>query len=415
MKIAVIGINFAPEQSGIAPYTSRAAELMSARGHCVTVFTTYPHYPQWRIADEYLPARRRDVSFLGQSGVTVVRLRHYVPSNPKSAARLVSELTFGLAILREKLREFDAILLVSPAMFSSALIAARLHYLRRGSGPIGLWVQDIYSAGMSQLDGGSSVSTSVVSRVERWLFRKVDGLLVIHDRFRRYIVSEMGIEQSKVSVSRNWTHLKPAVISSTELEAVRLSMGWGNDEHIVLHSGNMGIKQDLMNVIEAGHIADSTPGNKIRFVLMGGGSERNVLEVAARTVRSVEIIDSVSGELYPKVLAAADVLMVNEKAGSQDVAVPSKLTSYFSSGRPVVAASEAGSATRIEVENSGGGICVAPGDPACLYESVVLVANARSDLAEFGTNATRYVETHLSEQSAADRIDNFVKTLVMDN
>lgn len=415
MKIAVVGINFQPEQSGIAPYTSRAAEMMSAHGHCVTVFTTYPHYPQWRIAEEYLPARRRDVSLLEGTDVTVVRLRHYVPSNPKSASRLFSELSFGLALVKENLRAFDSILLVSPAMFSSALTVARLRYSRRGSIPIGLWVQDIYSAGMGQLNGGSSASTSVVSRVERWLFRKVDSLLVIHDRFRQYIVTEMGIESSKVSVSRNWTHIKPLEISNTELETVRSSMGWGDDEKIVLHSGNMGVKQDLMNVIEAGRVADATPGNKVRFILMGGGSERNDLVAACRTVRSVEIVDSVSDDLYPRVLAAADVLLVNEKPGSQDVAVPSKLTSYFSSGKPVVAASEYGSATRIEVENAGGGVCVAPGDPACLYETVDVIARADSDSAQFGINASRYVETHLSERSAADRIDRFLKSLVLQN
>ena len=50
MRILVAGINYAPEVTGIAPYTTGLAEGLAQRGHTVDVWTGLPHYPQWQIA-----------------------------------------------------------------------------------------------------------------------------------------------------------------------------------------------------------------------------------------------------------------------------------------------------------------------------------------------------------------------------
>jgi hypothetical protein len=62
-------------------------------------------------------------------------------------------------------------------------------------------------------------------------------------------------------------------------------------------------------------------------------------------MRSLEFRDQVSAEDFGRVLSSADVLLVNERPELSDMAVPSKLTSYFMSGRPVLAATDAASAT----------------------------------------------------------------------
>ncbi|MBD0321819.1 MAG: glycosyltransferase WbuB, partial [Aldersonia sp.] len=48
MRVKIVGINYAPETTGIAPYTSGLADGLAARGHRVEVLTGQPHYPQWR-------------------------------------------------------------------------------------------------------------------------------------------------------------------------------------------------------------------------------------------------------------------------------------------------------------------------------------------------------------------------------
>ena len=109
------------------------------------------------------------------------------------------------------------------------------------------------------------------------------------------------------------------------------------DEQVVLHAGNMGFKQDLENVIAAARLAERGP-TPIRLVLMGDGAERKRLERLAGDLPSVQFLDAQPEDVFMDVLAAADVLVLNERTTVLDMSLPSKITSYFRSGRPVVAA-----------------------------------------------------------------------------
>ncbi|MBN2701505.1 MAG: hypothetical protein JXR29_08650 [Methylothermaceae bacterium] len=48
MKILMVGLNFAPELTGIGKYTGELAEWLADRGHAVRVVTAPPYYPAWR-------------------------------------------------------------------------------------------------------------------------------------------------------------------------------------------------------------------------------------------------------------------------------------------------------------------------------------------------------------------------------
>ena len=47
-------------------------------------------------------------------------------------------------------------------------------------------------------------------------------------------------------------------------------MGWREDEFVALHSGNMGYKQALDNVVRAASLIARR--RRVRFVLLGDGS-----------------------------------------------------------------------------------------------------------------------------------------------
>ena len=48
LNITFISLNYAPELTGIAPYSTRLAEALTRRGHQLRVISGYPHYPEWR-------------------------------------------------------------------------------------------------------------------------------------------------------------------------------------------------------------------------------------------------------------------------------------------------------------------------------------------------------------------------------
>src|SRR5690606_38384852 len=118
---------YAPETTGIAPYTTSLAEGLAARGHRVTVVTAHPHYPEWRIRDGYGAWSAREE----QGGASVHRVRHYVPRKPRGVRRLLSELTLGLRFLAAPWHQPDVVLLVSPALFASGAALLRARWSRR--------------------------------------------------------------------------------------------------------------------------------------------------------------------------------------------------------------------------------------------------------------------------------------------
>jgi len=49
MRIAIYGINYAPELTGIGKYTGEMASWLARQGHDVHVITAMPYYPEWQV------------------------------------------------------------------------------------------------------------------------------------------------------------------------------------------------------------------------------------------------------------------------------------------------------------------------------------------------------------------------------
>lgn len=396
MRVLIVGLNYEPEATGVAPYTAGLARGLVQRGHDVRVITTMPHYPEWRVRDGYEAWSRREL--LG--GVRVLRLKHFVPRTPIGVARLLSEISFGARVLTSRWGAADLVIFVSPALFSTAmgLARARARHL-----PSAVWVQDLYSLGIVQAaeQSGRSLAARVIEATESWVLRAASRIVVIHDRFVPTVV-QLGARESVIQVVRNWTHVE--IGSSADVGRVRAAYGWDPAETVALHSGNMGVKQDLGNLVEAARKAYGE-GAPVRFVFTGGGSARRALEQQSEGLPNVQFLDALPEREYAAALGAADVLLVNECSGLRDMAVPSKLTSYFAAGRPVVAATDSESVTAAEIFVSGGGIRVDPARPERLLDGILRLREDTVLADELGANGRAYRRAVLSEQGAIDHYE----------
>lgn len=404
LRITILGINYRPEPTGNAPYTASLAEGLVAAGHKVRVITGYPHYPEWELKAGYTGWIRRETI----NGVEVVRLRHYIPRKPGQLNRLWMEITFGLRLAFARWSKPDAVLVISPALFSSALAILRTR-LRPNRPAVGIWVQDIYSRGVVEVNGKSRAG-SALAAAESYILKSADGVVAIHERFRQYFVNSLGVSSNDVRVIRNWTHLPPSPASGSV--DVRSRFGWSPEDVVVLHAGNMGQKQGLENVLEAARLADQSQ-SRVRFVLMGDGNQRRRLEELANGIKSIEFMPPLPGDDFMDALAAADILLVNELPGVKDMAVPSKLTSYFNAGVPVIAATDAGSVTASEIAASRGGVRVDAGDPQALLTAAETLGRDKVTAETLGTSGLKFRNETLSETAAIGHYDDFIKSLAM--
>lgn len=403
LRVTILALNYVPEPTGNAPYTASLAEGLAAAGHSVRIITGYPHYPEWRLREGYDGWSRNEII----NGITVKRLRHYVPRRPDAVRRMHMELSFGVRAMLTGWGRPHVVLVVSPALFSSglAMLRARVQLNRPA---IGVWVQDIYSRGLIETGTGSGRAAGVVARIESMILRSADGVVAIHERFREHIVGSLGVRMGAVAVIRNWTHLPES--PTVGREDFRQQFGWGTEDVVVLHAGNMGKKQGLENVINAARIAQARQ-SPVRFVLMGDGNQRQRLESLAVGVGNLDFVDPLPGSEFQLALAAADVLLVNELPGVKDMAVPSKLTSYFNAGVPVLAATDDGSVTAFEITASGGGVRVNAADPAALVDAAEDLGRNPFAASELGARGLRFSRDTLSESAAVHHYDEFITSL----
>ncbi len=75
--------------------------------------------------------------------------------------------------------------------------------------------------------------------------------------------------------------------------------------------------------------------------------------------------------IHASLLSASDVLLLSERATQIGMSLPSKLTSYFAAGRPILAAVPHLKADRLgRSKRSGAGLVVPTGEPERLLEAL---------------------------------------------
>jgi len=173
---------------------------------------------------------------------------------------------------------------------------------------------------------------------------------------------------------------------------------------LAVYTGNMGLKQDLGNLVDAARFLTRSLSS-VRVVLVGDGSQRCALEAQAQGLWNVRFTGLVDEQLYPVVLAAADVLVVNERASVGEMSLPSKLTSYLAAGRPILAAVAHGGASHRELMSTGGAACiVSPSEPARLAAALSALAEDSAAREAMGAAAARYAARNLSSESSLETL-----------
>ncbi|MER5745827.1 glycosyltransferase [Streptomyces sp. NPDC059913] len=400
--LLLVSTNYAPELTGIGPYAAQLAEHWAAAGADTHVLAGMPHYPSWRTDPGYRGVRRVTEE---RAGVTVHRRRHYVPPRQSALRRALFEATvLGHGVLSPPdTPPPDAVVAQIPSL-AGGVLGARLAARHRA--PYIPVVQDLMGAAAAQsgIRGGGRAA-ALASAAERRALRSATLVGVIHESFVPRVAA-YGVDPGRIRTVPNWSHVPTP---SADRAATRARLGWDEGTPVVLHCGNMGLKQGLEVLVDAARLA---PG--IHVVLMGDGNQRETLRGRAAGLRNLDFLPPAAEDEFTDVLAAADVLVVTQRASVLDMSVPSKLTSYFVSGRPVVASVAEGGGTAQEVHRSGAGLLVAPEDPAALLSAVrnLVEAPARADA--LGANGPQYVARHLGREAGLARFDALLTEVLAD-
>lgn len=408
--ILVVTGAYAPDRTGIAPLETELCEHLAARGHRVSVVTGLPHYPEWKVLQDYRGNLwMREI----RGGVEVHRGAIYVPGRRTTLRRILFDTSIGVATALRGLpiRNVDMVLAVSPPL--QAALAGYFLALKNRA-PLVLHLQDLLpdlavALGMLR----NRLAIQIARGLERFLYRRAALIFVISEGFRTNLLAK-GVPNSKLTVVPNWTDTR-TMGAKTAGGDFRRRHGIAESDFLVLHSGNLGAKQKLDNVLEAA--ARLSEDFSTVFCLVGGGTDKERLQecTASRGLHNVKFLPLEPRELLPAMLAAADVLLVNQAAQVVDMVIPSKLVTYMAAGRAVVAAVEASSEAARAMERAGCGLVIPPENPAALADAISRLKSDREMAARFGRAGRQFTEQHFDRELLLARFEDELVCLLQNS
>jgi hypothetical protein len=389
MRILFVSHYFHPEVGAPQTRILETAQLLSERGHEVTVLTGFPNYPDGVIPDRY---RRHMVMREQMGAIRVIRSAVYPAPNRGFARRLLNHASFSLtSVLAAPLAgRPDVVIAESPPLFTavSAVLIAKAW-----RAPLVLNVADLWPESAVQLGALSDPRAIRLAEVlERFAYRHAAAITVPTAGMRAALL-RMGEAEDKV------VHLPNAVDPGRfAAEPPR-----GSDPRRIIYCGTVGMAQGVGTLIDAaGELSSAGNGAEARyeFLIVGDGAEREELMAKAseRGLTNVRFEGRVERSRVPELIASADlaVLCLRDVPLFED-ALPTKLLEYMAASRPVVAAA-AGDAARL-LERSRAGIACPPEDPAALAASISEATRDPVRAREMGANGRRYVEQHCSREA----------------
>ena len=189
-------------------------------------------------------------------------------------------------------------------------------------------------------------------------------------------LGSLGVGVDKLALIHDWadgSRIRPLAGPS----ALRREHGWG-DRFVVMHSGNVGLSQDLDTMLDAAELLRAQ--EDVLFVVIGEGAARAglVREAGRRGLDNVQFLPYQPKDRLSESLGAADLHVVGLHRGLRGFIVPSKVYGIMAAGRPFIAAAEEGSEPARIVGEHRCGVRVEPGDDAYVRRVVadrdVLVA-----------------------------------------
>ncbi len=397
MHILTLGINYWPEETGIGPCTTRLCEYLAASGHQVTMVTGLPYYPEWRVPRSY---RRRSSSREIRNGVTIYRSWLYVPRRVTPGRRILHEASFiGSAAVRLLNQLWknrpDLLFVVSPplGLNMSAIMLKRVWKI-----PFVMQVEDLQPDAAIDLGMLRSGHLSrILRRIERTAYEQAALITTLTSAMRARIVSK-GVPRNKVAtISHGVDPVFFSIPLASDTAAVRQRFGL-NGKFLVVHSGNMGVKQGLEVILEAA--ARSRRHADIVYLLVGDGAVRDPLQKRAAQLglNNVRFLPVQPRDAFHELLATTNLALITQQRTVADIVFPSKAQTLLASGRPVVASVNAGSEVAKAVIKANAGLVIAPEDPDALLQAVI---HLRDDLARrltMGRKGREYARLHWDQQ-----------------
>lgn len=266
-----------------------------------------------------------------------------------------------------------------------------------------LWPETLIQ--MGRLKRHSLMSWSLFL-LEKRVYRKSDRIVVTMPGAVDYI-AERGIPREKIVYINNGVDCALFDLRIQKYSVADTPIQWEKGKFQVLYVGAHGAANSLQDGLEALRQLEEKGRDDIHLTMIGDGPLKPQLMEQAREwkLKHISFYSSVSKEYIPAILNQADCLLFLMKDSPlyRFGISPNKLFDYLCSGKPILSAARA---LNDPVKESGGGLCVAPGNAEEVAQAMAACADMSPEQRkEMGRKGKEYVMEHFDIPMLADRLE----------
>jgi glycosyltransferase involved in cell wall biosynthesis len=393
------------------------ARELGKRGHKVSIFASgFSHRTR---REERLKGRqnyrREEIS-----GVEFIWLKTFPYYKGNDWRRVVNMLNYGCRAVLTGLKfkeKPDVILASSPHLLAglAGWVLAKLKRARFIFEVRDLWPQALVEIGAYR---EKSLVVALLRVLERFLYRRARKIVVLMPKASEYM-TKLGVPAGKVVYIPNGVSPELFSDSSAGLPpelTTTISSLKSKGKLLVGYTGAHGIANALDTIVKAARTLQEEGVNKVHFLLVGDGPERERLRRKAKNWRlnNISFHHSVPKYAVPTLLRSVDIAVIPRKRsglGKYGTSI-NKLFDYMASARPIIWGAQLASNP---VTSAGCGLSIALENPRQMTEAIVQLSRlSDNERREMGMRGYEYVMKYHAIPVLTDRLLEVMEDVKLD-
>lgn len=244
---------------------------------------------------------------------------------------------------------------------------------------------------------------TILLPIDRYYQKHAACVRTISDEMRDYLSETRGVARENYMVVNNWQNDEDFLKEYPARE---------DDGMLVFaYVGSINAHANVDLMIRA--FVEANIKNS-EFRIYGGGNKKDCCVELVNELGSKNIVfDMVSRDKVAYVQSQADVLVLALPTGNGNLCLPSKLTSYMMSAKPVLASVDQDSSTKRILEANNCGVTVLPDSPEKLTKA--FVEYGKMDIEKrkkMGENSRTYALKYLTREVNLSKVVKTIKNII---
>jgi len=385
MRVWILN-HYAESPEGQATRSYDLGRELVKRGHEITIFaSSYSYYRHVEL--KLAPGQWCKSEVFDGVGFTWLRTFPYRANDWRRVLNMLTYAFNAWRAARSRDDKPDVIIGVSvhPLAALTAYLLSRMKSSRFLFEVTDLWPLTLIEFGRLSV---RSPVTWLLRALESFLYRRAAKIILLWHDADAYVLTRGGHKDRIVWI--------PHGVDLSRYESLWNYTGGRGARFTVMYVGGLVQSNAIDVILDAARLIQEERIKDVRFVLVGGGQEKDRLISRTRDLglRNVEFRGVVSKQELARVMEEADAFVSTLRRLSlyrYGISL-NKICDYLASGRPILFSGEV---SYDAVRDSGAGFSVPPEDPRALAEAVKRMRGIPpSERAQMGRNGIEYVRQH---------------------